>query len=230
VEIKKLVDYPESKAILIHGNSGSGKTTLASTAPGPILFIDVEAGLTGLERTEQVDFAVVKNIGDIRKVYSELVAMKDMPYKTIVIDSLSQIGQWVIDEVKNGQEKQLTIGEWGSVVERIGGIVKAYRSFPLQGKAHLVVTSLTKEDQDEDRIYKRPDIIGKAANNVMAMVDATLYTFTVQDKNNKVIHRVLTRDTGKIAAKVRSNKIETVVEPNLSTIINILNQKELVAK
>ena len=225
MEIKKLVEYPDAKAVLIHGQSGSGKTTLAATAPGPILFVDVEGGLTGLSRTDGIEFAVVRNIQDVRQVYTELVAMKEMKYKTIIIDSMTMIGQWVIDEVKQGKEKQLSMGEWGTVVERINALVKAFRDFPLKKDVNLIMTSLTKEEQDEDQIYKRPDIVGKASSSISALVDAVLYTFT-QSKDGKIQYKVLTKDTGKVAAKVRSSALGLVVDADLTNIINILNQKE----
>lgn len=225
MEIKQLVEYPNAKAILIHGQAGSGKTTLASTSPAPILFVDVEAGLTGLPRTQGIDFAVVHSIADVRQVYAELIAKKELKYKTIVIDSMTMIGQWIIEEVKQGKEKQLSMGEWGTVVERINSLVKAFRDFPLKKDVNLVMTSLTKEKEDEDQIYKRPDIIGQAANSVSALVDAVLYTFS-QSKEGKIQYKVLTKDTGKIAAKSRSARLPIVAEPDLSSIINTLNQKE----
>jgi len=232
MNIKKLVDYPEARSVLIYGNSGTGKTTAAASSPGPILYIDAEAGLTGLSRgIKDVDFLNVTKVDDIRQAYLELTKdIKQNKYKTIVIDSLTEIVYKIQKEITGGKSgKQLTIGEWGQIISQAEELVRAYLDFPRLHGVNLVITALSQDKADDETLVKVPAMPGKdLPYKVMSLVDAVLYSFT-RTTEGKQQYKLLTRGSDKISAKIRTEKVDLVIDQDMTKLFNILNQKEELA-
>lgn len=84
--------------LMIYGDSGVGKTLLAGTAAfvpelTPMLFVDVEGGtltLSHFDDTANIDVVRVTKWQDMQKLYDDLYK-GNHPYKTIVIDSLTEM-------------------------------------------------------------------------------------------------------------------------------------------
>lgn len=80
--------------ITIYGMPGIGKSTLASQFPDPLFFL-----------TEQCNIPAVKIIGPPKnldgalKVLESLVKLKEPPFKTLVIDSISKLDQLVVEYI-----------------------------------------------------------------------------------------------------------------------------------
>src|SRR6188472_1547478 len=82
--------------LLIYGEPGVGKTRLAGSAAdhedtAPVLILDVEGGVTSLRHRNDIDVIQVRDIDTIVKVHDELHKEKGGGYRTVVIDSLSEL-------------------------------------------------------------------------------------------------------------------------------------------
>ena len=81
--------------LVLYGASGSGKTRLGASAPNPI-FISAEKGLLSLASVD-IPYIEVSSMKTLNEAYQHVVKSE---YNTIVIDSLSEVTQVVLDQTK----------------------------------------------------------------------------------------------------------------------------------
>lgn len=103
----ELLEVPENSPVMmtIHGNAGTGKTTLAATFPKPI-FIRAEDGMRSIPMKKRPKaFPLLENGKDI---FQQLSALKneDHDFKTIVIDSVTQLEILFIKHVMDSDPKK----------------------------------------------------------------------------------------------------------------------------
>src|SRR4051812_4997929 len=82
--------------LLIYGEPGAGKTYLAATAQdseatSPILFLDVEGGTVTIRRRKDVDVVKVRSMQQVEEIHNKLYADTERYYKTVIIDSLTEL-------------------------------------------------------------------------------------------------------------------------------------------
>src|SRR4051794_25214594 len=88
--------------LLVYGDPGCGKTYLSGTAAddpqtSPVLILDVEGGVTTLRgRSKNIEVVPIRSWVELNETYKKLYASQNsaktlMPYKTIVIDSLTEL-------------------------------------------------------------------------------------------------------------------------------------------
>lgn len=216
MDIEKCVNIkPEFKKILITGVEKSGKTSFALTAPKPILGF---AGETGFETRAagQPDIDVVRcydmkgeqegsGIRRFKKNYQELLSLKEVPYKTIVIDPLSFLSDYIVEEVdrKNPGLKG------GSNTFKFWDLVAQEHSFVLRNilkmTEYVVVTSHVVLDEDETtgRSMFMPNLAGKTLrNNIGGWFDAVLFT-NVKSLGNKTDFTVIALPDSQHKAGIR---------------------------
>lgn len=114
------------RSFVLYGRSGTGKTTLAGSFPKKILLLDVkdvgDDSLTGLDGIDVVD---IKEWDDFELTYWWLKKNPDK-YKTLVVDTMSQLQQLAIRKILSDKKKDPdSAGEWGSMVQRDWGNVAA---------------------------------------------------------------------------------------------------------
>jgi hypothetical protein len=80
---------------VVYGGAGVGKTRLCATAPKPII-ISAEEGLLSLSDVS-CDYVEIKSLKDLDDAYRQL---KGSDYETICLDSLSEIAEVLIQELK----------------------------------------------------------------------------------------------------------------------------------
>ena len=181
---------PTFKKILLCGVEKSGKTTFISTMPRPIL---VFAGETGAETrfAGQKDIDVVRcydykgdkdgeGIRRFRKNYQELLGLASHPYKTIAIDPLSFLSDYIAAEIertnpglKGGSN---TFKFWDLIAQEQFQIMRNV----LKMSEYVAVTSHVTIDEDETtgRSMFMPNLNGKALrNNIGGWFDAVLFTY-----------------------------------------------------
>lgn len=81
---------------IVYGGAGVGKTRLCATAPKPII-ISAEEGLLSLSEVK-CDYLEIKCLKDLDEAYRLLKSSSD--YKTIALDSLAEIAEVLIMELK----------------------------------------------------------------------------------------------------------------------------------
>lgn len=116
----------DHRSVVIYGRSGTGKTTLSCSFPDPILLIDVNDLGTDSVRDlidDTVDSVDATVWSDLEEFYWYLKKRPDK-YKTLVIDTVSQMQQLAIEKVLTDAGKSTAkAGEWGSMTKKDWGEV-----------------------------------------------------------------------------------------------------------
>lgn len=182
---------PEFKKILITGVEKSGKTTFVGTLPKPIVIF---AGETGAETrfAGQDGIDVVQcydkkgepagmGIRRFKKNWTELLGMKQVPYKSVGIDPLSFLSDAFVNEAERTNPglkgSSNTFKFWDLATRPVTDLLRQI----LQMFEYVCVTSHVTLDEDETtgRTMFMPNLNGKALrNNIGGYFDAVLFTYT----------------------------------------------------
>ena len=108
IEIVPFGDLPTVLAVLLYGRSGTGKTTVASSFPKPLLLLDVrEKGTDSVSNVKGGHVGAIDDWGQFEQMYWYL-AKGDHPYKTVVIDQVSQLQDLAIRQALENNKKEPT--------------------------------------------------------------------------------------------------------------------------
>jgi AAA domain len=221
--------------LLVYGEAGVGKTRLAGSSVFipemcPVLVLDAEGGVLSLARDmRDVEVMRITSWERVPKIYDTLYDSN--PYKTIVVDSLSElqkqsmrrIMQQVVQKDSDRDPEVAAVREWGKNSEQIRRLVAAFRDLP----CNTIFTALTDESKDErtgtTRI--RPGLPGKLKGEVAGYVDIVLYMYQKEvitsSKERETKTLVLTQGTERQVAKDRSGTLPLTLEsPTMQTIYN----------
>jgi hypothetical protein len=221
---------------LIYGVSGVGKTLLAGTAAmvdamSPVLYIDAEEGALTLSALgpyyDRLDIVQLTDWLKLQDIYDDLRKGKH-PYKTVVIDSGTEIQQMAMNTVLGTSGKVLDVGitpefkDWYKNTEQIRRMIRAFRDLP----THTIITALEMdfEDPRTHKRHKRPAFSNKLAAQVPAFFDAVLYMYTREIKGDAPNERLLLTDkTDTVVAKCRVQGVPlTMKNPTMPTIYDYL--------
>lgn len=106
-----MITKPGAPRITIYGKPGIGKSTLASQFPDPLFLLTEDPELPNISA-----LPICTSFSDICDKIKRLLALDTLPFKTLVIDSISKLDTLVIqyilekDVLKNGK-KPTVIGE-----------------------------------------------------------------------------------------------------------------------
>jgi len=219
----------EAIKAIVYGPSGVGKTTLAGTTGEPTLVVSFEGGLMALANKD-IDFVdctlddegnVISKparLDKLREVYAWLQTPEARTkYKWVCIDSLTEIGQNVIEK-QNGlfPERKDSMVLWGEVGKELRAIIKAFRDLP---GYNVVFTALSEVDKDEmGARFQAISLPGKIAQQCPAYFDLCLYYHVFENEEGEKKRVLVTQPTDKAVAKDRSGKLDLMMEPNLSEI------------
>ena len=129
-KIAKPADRPA--IMTITGDAGIGKTSMAATMPNPI-FIRAEDGLQSVPVDIRPDaFPVLDNIDDLWGQIRDLIK-EEHDYKTVVIDSVTQLDQMFVQHIVDSDEKKpksinQAMGGWGAGFQAVGQLHQRLRS------------------------------------------------------------------------------------------------------
>lgn len=197
-----------SMSILVHGNAKTGKSTFASTSPKPACYIDVEGGTRFLPITGVVwdpkgpppefdgtwDTAVVKvrSYDDAVNAYNWLQSGKH-PFKSVVVDSISELQQKLIEKVAG--RNQMQTQNWGEVLRNFMGFMRDFRDLcehPTMPLESVVLVAMTRDHPDGK---KAPQLQGQAATMLPYMFDVSaathVYNWVDEQGTKNVSHRLL---------------------------------------
>jgi Cdc6-like AAA superfamily ATPase len=184
---------PEAPRITIYGVPGIGKTTLASTFPDPLFILTEKNGLMNCKH-----LPIVLSYGDLWGILNDLLSVDTLPFKTLVLDTVSKLDELVIDRTleksplvkgKDGKmRKPGTIAEawggYGAGFEKAASLHRALKmKFDMFQDKGITVVYIA---HSEIRKYKSPesedyDIISikmnadKSRTVYIDDVDAVLY-------------------------------------------------------
>jgi hypothetical protein len=226
--------------ILVYGESGIGKTIFAGSADAvpelrPVLFVDIEGGTFSLQNMGyKVDVVRVQTWKQMQDLYNELHEGKH-PYKTIVLDSLTEIQKFnmynvMTELIANKPDADPDVPgmrEWGKNIEQMRRYVRAFRDLPV----NTIFTALQKEEKDDRTGVRwiKPSMSGKLASEVAAFLDVVLYYYQKEmaDGDATVMKRfMLTQKTQSQIAKDRSGRLPIVIEdPTMRVLFDLMYPK-----
>lgn len=106
---------PRAPRITIYGKPGIGKSTLASQFPDPLFLLTEDNEVTGIKA-----LPVFTDYLALWQSVKELLSLEEMPFKTLVIDSISKLDTLVVERTiaqsppdKRGKQAQTLAEAWG---------------------------------------------------------------------------------------------------------------------
>ena len=212
---------------LIHAKWGLGKTTLLSTAvfdprTSPVMVLDFEGGadlrFADLPK-DKFTIVHIQTVRDLSKVYNYL-KRGDHPYKTVMLDSLTEIQKLGLHEFVNPgvafpkatfdslvvDVKTPEIQHWGKSGSQMGMLVRMFKDLPI----HVFYTALTQTQTDEltGKVTYGVALPGKQADEIPGIPDIVGYIDVRKDPATKKEVRVVSfQPSGRIVAKDRSDSL-----------------------
>ncbi|HEY1248626.1 MAG TPA: AAA family ATPase [Nitrososphaera sp.] len=225
-------------SILIHADPGVGKTHFCGTAggderTGPVLVIDCEGGTEPLRKWPGVDTKRVRSMDDLKKVFDELAKFNQGWYKTVALDSLSEIQdvdmrmvmQQAKETAKNPDSVNIDVPsprEWGIGRNHVRIIVRAFRDLP----TNLIVTTMCNETQREGK----PDryevaLPGKLKYEIPGFMGIVGWYHFNDNKQTERIMQV--KGSIRVMAKTRFKELgEIIMNPTVPMIYDLIHNKQ----
>ena len=235
-----------SLTALVYGSSKVGKSTLSVTSPAPRLYMDVESAsrflpINGImwdptkepppEYDGTWDTAIVatRDWATVESAYSWLASGKH-PFKSFIIDSISELQQRYIDKVAGrGQMRQQ---DWGDAFRTVSGLVRDIRDLTMHPTQPLECVVLVAMSKQVDGKWK-PHAQGQLGTTLPYYLDLVGYLYTTDETNELTgevteLRKLLTRPTPMFDAGERvGGKLPRIVDdPNLSDMLDTIFGKK----
>lgn len=224
-KLKLEIYHPKMKdfwlKFLIYGSNGVGKTTLSETAndcpaTARALFINVEGGMLSVVH-KNPDVVDLKRFDQLEEIFWFL-AKGNHNYKTVIIDSLSELQLFNLDAIVAEQMKRPSAKgaehhglddvwkeDYGRSTQELRRVTRQFRDLPM----HVIFTcldSFTMDKNGEERVY--PALTPKLRNSVLGYMDVVGYMYGQrvkgEDGKEVLVRKMLCQNYGKWLAKDRS--------------------------
>ena len=231
--------------ILVTGDYGIGKTTFISTAcddprTSPILVLDFEGGADiRFVKKDPKTYTIrkVRSISDFNNIY-EYLAKGDHPYKSVAIDSLTEVQKLGLFEFVYGVNPDKTfrgnvldiktaeIQHWGKSLTQMAMLVRFFRDLPM----HVFFTTLSQVIKDEltGAVSITVALPGKQADEIPGIPDIVGYMTVTKPKpgTQEEPRRVMiVQPDGRIKAKDRTDALgKGVLDPTVTKVLDLIWQ------
>ena len=166
-------------SVLIYGQPGIGKTTFGVSAPDAVLF-DYDGGVQRINGAHQVPTLQPTSWEDTNLALQEI--QNEMPeVKTIVIDTvgkmLDYMSAYIIktDPKMAMRDGSLSLKGYGVRKQMFVNFIK---QLSLMGK-NVVFIAHEREERRGEETFKRPEIGGSSANDLIKELDLVGYMYAV---------------------------------------------------
>lgn len=200
--------------VLVYGKTGAGKTRLCATAPKPLI-IAAEGGMLTL-RKHTIPVIEIASYDDLLDAFTWVSENKKASrFETICLDSISEIGDIVLQEAKkNVRDKRQAYGE---LLDEMMILVKKFRD--LKGKhVYLSAREAKLIDSEDSTVFYLPDMPGSKLGSKLPYCFDEVFRLEVATKNKKRVRYLRTVSTTKVEAKDRSDVLSAKEQPNLTKI------------
>jgi len=166
-------------SVLIYGQPGIGKTTLGVSAPDAVLF-DYDGGVQRINGAHQVPTLQPTSWEDTNAALQEIA--QEMPeIKTIVIDTVGKMLDYMSAYIIKNDPKMAMRD--GSLSLKGYGVRKTMfvnfiKQLALMGK-NVIFIAHEREERRGEETFKRPEIGGSSANDLIKELDLVGYMYAV---------------------------------------------------
>ena len=195
--------------MVVFGAAGAGKTVLCSTAPNPLI-ISSEGGLLSL-RGLDVPYVEIKTANDLNSAY-EMARKSD--YQSICIDSLSEVAESLLVELKKGVNDPRQA--YGQLAEAMMVMMRKFRDLP---DKHVIYTAKQeiKTDESTGSMIIRPIMPGQLLPTQLPYLMDLVCHLSVDKKGERKLQTKADRTK---VAKDRSGKLDDFEPANIQYLIN----------
>lgn len=218
--------------LMVYGETNVGKTKLVSTAPNPVL-ISVEQKENCLRKSDIPTYRV-STFAETEEVVEYLLGDAGKPFKTICIDSASEIAEMLLDEIdvpwgqeggrKEGQPKN-TMQIYGELGRRGLRFFKRFREF--QDKHVYMIAKMSKETDEFSGIPRwAPSFPGNMlTNGVPYIFDYVFPLHKSQTEDGSTYRYLQTEDDGKCLVSGDHELFDSIEEPDLTKLFSKITNK-----
>jgi len=223
MNIIKVKDAPELGNVnaILYGETGYGKTFSISTIPEPdkCLILSAEGGLKTIQSLcPEMDCAVINSRSDMRDAYRHL-AGAEHHYKTVVIDSLSEIAEFIHENEK----EKCADGRvyYSATMDALMSLCRLFREMPM----NVIFICQQEKIQDADgRIFYGPSFPGKKTAQKLPYKFDLVMALRVQTDEEGVKKRAFQLDPDdNYIAKARGGNFQAYERPDWTNIFNKYN-------
>lgn len=209
---------PDTMNCLLYGSPGAGKTTAAATAPGPIVWVNLDgsnamvfARKIAAERgTELLEVQIAAD-EDPRTRLREVIGYSySSPVGTIVIDGVGKLREQIAFAVGGDNP---TMQEWGTVGKAMRDLIRTLRDL----KLNVVFIAHEQVVEEAGAVIVRPEVDakGRTAELLMGEVDVVGYCGVIEKEGSRSYAAQLVEKNGR-RAKDRSGALGTIRELDLT--------------
>lgn len=222
--------------VLIYGNSGMGKTLLCATAPRPLI-ISAESGLLVLNKknleklfgvgnpaiTYDIPVIVIKTVQDLADAHAWLTsAAEAKQFDTVCIDSLSEIGETVLNNAKRQVKDPRQA--YGELIEKMESVIRVYRDLP---NKHVYMSAKLEPIKDglTGIVENGPSMPGaKLGQKLPYFFDEVFKLGVNKDAQGASFRYLQTQHDLQNIAKDRSGALDVMEPPHLAHVFNKILQ------
>lgn len=199
--------------LLIYGQAGAGKTSLIKTLPSPIV-LSAEGGLLSIQDAD-LPYIEIDSMDTLREAWSWLNSSEAQAYKSVALDSISEIAEVVLNAEKKATKDPRQA--YGAMQEQMADIIRAFRDLP--GR-HVYMSAKLEKTQDEmGRVLYAPSMPGNKTGQSLPYFFDEVLALRVEKDGEGVTQRALMCDSdGLWLAKDRSGKLDMWEAPDLSAV------------
>lgn len=160
------------RSVVLYGRSGTGKTTLACTFPKPLLLLDIhDEGTDSISDVKDVTVRELSSFEEFEDMYWWLKEHAGK-FKTVVIDTVSQIQSMLLREFSEGKKKKG--GDWGSLSRREWGDIAAMMKEWFDNYRDLTREGMNVVFIAQDRVFNVDDDDGDLEGEIQPEVGPQL--------------------------------------------------------
>lgn len=176
--------------MIVYGHPKQGKSWLGDTTPAPRVVLDAEAGSRFTPSAKKIweptreappqpdgtwDTAIVpvRTFRDVSKTFEWLNSGKH-PFRSVVVDSISEIQQRIIDDTAG--TKQLQMQDWGTVLRLGSDVIRKFRDLvtnPVRPLDAVIFIAMAAQRPNGGSWY--PFMQGRLATTLPYYVDIVGY-------------------------------------------------------
>lgn len=235
-------EYERAVSILVHGPAGVGKSTFGASGPAPRLLLDSENSSRWIRQRKKRwdpltepppvydgtwELCVVKMQNwDIAKKVLEWIVSGQHPFRSVSVDSISELQMKAMAEISNG--KAMKTQDWGVLLQNMGGFLRTLRDVIDDGGQGIETMTLVSTSKKDANGVLKPYLQGQLASQVPYLFDITAYLYVDQFANPQTgameEHRVLFTGTHpEYEAKSRPSGFPpSLYDPTLEMVLDTL--------